>query len=746
MKFVKKLLLVFIMMFAFVAFTACGDDSGKTNVEDLLKESVVVNFDTQGGSTIEKATVKLSDVNSFTLPADPTREGYAFIGWYLDSSYATEFKNLEAKAGEITLYAKWETVTSTSIVVKFETNGGSQLNNVVVNALNPDLNALSKVPTKAGFVFVGWYLDKSLTKVASLEAVVKAIANKEVTLYAKWEEEGKVSLTSGMNVNAEINVDFDIDIAQLDKHYDYIYNEETQTYEDKVTEELETTQAKGKGKVTIDCSFAAKSLEKFEDLGLALVLGAEIGAVANGEALEAPALEFKLYLADGALYVLVPAALMGSDADFGVKLDLVKVYEDNIETVKEQLEELIAMLDELPEDALPEGFDLSVLDRIDLDDLKVEDLLGLIDLLPEEYRNLISNPDDLTTEAIFDLLDGVVEDLPVEITAEELDAIEALVDDILEILKGLLPSKTENGATVKYELTDKQVKDTIDALAAYVKENINDIFALVMQLSASSDDDEDVPAVGEDGGVTETGEVTGTQEDDEDDEDGEESGYDLTGMVGPMIDQFLPIIKAALKVNEAYVQYTTNGLFPTNVNGVLDFEVAVDGSDFAVFGMDAREHYNIKAKATLDVNAAVLTTAIAYPDFTAYMDVTEMVSELVAEKLDELFNGGEHGYEEEMMTPDEMKAALEALGYTVMWVESREEGVDGVLTAILGADTNTAITATFYSDPVKAEAAYDAATAPSGEDYAISLTAGYVLVVGKNDAVTVFEDIFNGNN
>ncbi len=64
-----------------------------------------VTFDTLGGNKIEAK--KVEEGKSFTLPEAPTREGYTFLGWYLDAEGKEEYK-AGAVTKNITLYAKWE--------------------------------------------------------------------------------------------------------------------------------------------------------------------------------------------------------------------------------------------------------------------------------------------------------------------------------------------------------------------------------------------------------------------------------------------------------------------------------------------------------------------------------------------------------------------------------------------------------------------------------------------------------------
>ena len=65
-----------------------------------------VTFETSGGSAVDPVTVDA--VSSVTKPADPTKSGYTFGGWYKDSTLQTpwDFAN-DTVTADTTLYAKW---------------------------------------------------------------------------------------------------------------------------------------------------------------------------------------------------------------------------------------------------------------------------------------------------------------------------------------------------------------------------------------------------------------------------------------------------------------------------------------------------------------------------------------------------------------------------------------------------------------------------------------------------------------
>ena len=69
-------------------------------------QTYTVAFDTNGGSAVDPVTVDAG--STVTKPADPTKSGYTFGGWYKDSALQTpwDFANGTVTA-DTTLYAKW---------------------------------------------------------------------------------------------------------------------------------------------------------------------------------------------------------------------------------------------------------------------------------------------------------------------------------------------------------------------------------------------------------------------------------------------------------------------------------------------------------------------------------------------------------------------------------------------------------------------------------------------------------------
>ena len=77
-----------------------------TEMRFLKKVSFNVTFQTDGGSAI--AGVSVINGKTVAKPADPTKDGYAFIGWYADAAATKSYDFATALVtADTTVYAKW---------------------------------------------------------------------------------------------------------------------------------------------------------------------------------------------------------------------------------------------------------------------------------------------------------------------------------------------------------------------------------------------------------------------------------------------------------------------------------------------------------------------------------------------------------------------------------------------------------------------------------------------------------------
>ncbi len=88
-----------------------------------------VKFDAQGGSSVNGQTP--ASGSTVAKPADPTREGYTFAGWYTDEACTEAYDFSVAVTADMTLYAKW-----IKNAVAPDGNGGSGSNGGSGNGTN----------------------------------------------------------------------------------------------------------------------------------------------------------------------------------------------------------------------------------------------------------------------------------------------------------------------------------------------------------------------------------------------------------------------------------------------------------------------------------------------------------------------------------------------------------------------------------------------------------------------------------
>ncbi len=106
-------------------FTGWYEDPGLTTPWDFSKDTVTEDITLYAGWRTERFTVTFNSgegssvppetsVKGLTVdrPSDPIREGYQFDGWYKDTTFRKpwDFKR-DTVTGDITLYAKWSSVT-----------------------------------------------------------------------------------------------------------------------------------------------------------------------------------------------------------------------------------------------------------------------------------------------------------------------------------------------------------------------------------------------------------------------------------------------------------------------------------------------------------------------------------------------------------------------------------------------------------------------------------------------------------
>ena len=125
-------------------------DKAEQAVSDWTNATFTVTFDTAGGTGVEGQKVRRGA--KATKPADPTRSGHTFDGWYNgDAKY--DFST--PVTSDITLTAHWKSNAVESFTVTFEPDNG-QPNSASSVAAGRTVGKPTD-PTRSGHTFDGWY-------------------------------------------------------------------------------------------------------------------------------------------------------------------------------------------------------------------------------------------------------------------------------------------------------------------------------------------------------------------------------------------------------------------------------------------------------------------------------------------------------------------------------------------------------------------------------------------------------------
>lgn len=149
----------------------------------LGNKKYTISFDTDGGNSLESITAK--EKETITLPI-AVKEGYIFNGWIDETGKI--IPSIYVVTKDATLKATWISETADTITIKFDTNGGSKIEDIII--VKGETLKLPQNPTKAGYKFVTWETENG-TPIYN-----EALLSESVTLYAVWEKEPSSSSSS----------------------------------------------------------------------------------------------------------------------------------------------------------------------------------------------------------------------------------------------------------------------------------------------------------------------------------------------------------------------------------------------------------------------------------------------------------------------------------------------------------------------------------------------------------------------
>lgn len=166
-----------------------------------------ITFDSQGGSLVEPISTGYG--MSIQLPT-PEKEGFVFVGWFLDEGFTQSFTSATMPLGGAHLYAKWALEPNTiTFVTGFE--------DLAVDPITayPGEEINLPAPQYVGYDFAGWFLDEN--HATKFEDAL--MPEESITLYAKWEPKWVAYTVLHYAEHPEIEGLFEV--VRSDNKYDY---------------------------------------------------------------------------------------------------------------------------------------------------------------------------------------------------------------------------------------------------------------------------------------------------------------------------------------------------------------------------------------------------------------------------------------------------------------------------------------------------------------------------------------------
>ena len=148
-------------------------------------EIVVYDIDyvLNGGTNAETNPVRYTIESETIVFVSPSRIGYTFDGWYVDSEFTQSITNIEAGSyGEVALYAKWSVITYN---ITYNLNGGEDNTSTITSYTieSGDINLIA--PTKVGYTFIGWSYEGQREPTKTVTISTGSYGEKEFT--ANWQ-------------------------------------------------------------------------------------------------------------------------------------------------------------------------------------------------------------------------------------------------------------------------------------------------------------------------------------------------------------------------------------------------------------------------------------------------------------------------------------------------------------------------------------------------------------------------------
>jgi len=163
---------------------------------NAVEKSYIVTFDSNGGSNVSSQSV-VSGNRAFE-PKSPTKSDYKFDGWYTTSSLKTKYSFSNAVTSNITLYAKWTyVISSTAHSITFDGGSGAtgkDPESISDKRYGETFELPKNTYSKDGYKFDGWNDGKKTYK----EGEKYEMPDNDVKFTAQWIKNSRGSGNSSI--------------------------------------------------------------------------------------------------------------------------------------------------------------------------------------------------------------------------------------------------------------------------------------------------------------------------------------------------------------------------------------------------------------------------------------------------------------------------------------------------------------------------------------------------------------------
>ncbi|WP_198141832.1 InlB B-repeat-containing protein [Leucobacter komagatae] len=178
-----------------VTLSRTDTEPSTAKAEGRALQEYTVTFDARPGSPATP-TATVTHGNPVPVPATPSRDRYAFTGWFADPEAQIPYDMTGEVTSDMTLYAGWK-VTAYEVTWNPNRDGAGA---VETRPNNGTTLGKLPVPSASGAVIREWNTaaDGSGTRVSASTLLSSIASDAEVTVYAMWEKR-TLSLTPSSN-------------------------------------------------------------------------------------------------------------------------------------------------------------------------------------------------------------------------------------------------------------------------------------------------------------------------------------------------------------------------------------------------------------------------------------------------------------------------------------------------------------------------------------------------------------------